>query len=57
MMAFETHLPTWGSPPIQATLIEIAQREKPIRGANPALASAGGGRSIQTVAYRTSTGR
>lgn len=54
--AYEVRLSTWGSAPIQPTLIEIAQREKPIRGANPALASAAG-RPFQTVAYRTSPGR
>jgi hypothetical protein len=56
MMAFEAHLSTWGSAPIQPTLIEIAQREKPIRGVNPAFASAAG-RPIQAVAYRTPAGR
>src|SRR6185312_13522719 len=54
--AFEGQLPTWGSAPIQPTLIEIAQREKPIRGVNPALASAAG-RPFQAVVYRTSAGR
>ena len=57
MMAFEAHLPAWGSAPIQPTLIEIAQREKPIRGADPALVLASGGRPIQAVAYRTVAGR
>jgi len=58
MMALEAHLPAWGSGPIQPTLIEIAQREKPIRGVNPALALANdGSRPLQTVAYRTFAGR
>ena len=56
-MAFEAHLPIWGSAPIQPTLIEIARREKPIRGAIPALASVDGGRPFQAVAYRTVAGR